>query len=97
MDNDVLILGTFFFVVNLTAFLIMLLDKNRSKEQGVERISEGFMFFLASAFGSFGVYAGMFSFHHKNRRWYFVIGIPLLMVQNCALLYFLYLNFAKYL
>lgn len=80
----------FFAVVNLTAFIIMLSDKGRSREGGAERISEGLLFFLAAAFGSFGVYAGMFAFRHKTRKWYFLIGIPLLMLENVATLYVAY-------
>jgi uncharacterized membrane protein YsdA (DUF1294 family) len=65
----------------------MFLDKGRSRREGAERISEGMLFFLAAAFGSLGVYAGMFTFRHKTRKWYFIIGIPLLMAQNLAFLY----------
>ncbi len=96
MSNEILIIGTIFFMINLTAYLIMLLDKNRARVSSHERISEGVLFFMASALGSFGVFAGMFSFHHKTQKWYFIIGIPLLMIQNSALIYLLYLNFAKY-
>jgi len=83
----------FFLVINLLAFLLMLLDKNKSKKAGAERISEGLLFFMATAFGSVGVYAGMFAFRHKTRKWYFIIGIPMLIIQNVSLLYLLYENF----
>jgi uncharacterized membrane protein YsdA (DUF1294 family) len=49
------------------------------------------LFFLAAAFGSVGVYAGMFAFRHKTRKWYFAVGIPLLMLQNLAFLYLAHL------
>ncbi len=86
--NDVptIIIVAFLFI-NLGAFLVMLVDKNKSRVSGAERISEGMLFFLATAFGSFGVYAGMFAFRHKTRKWYFIVGIPLLILQNLALLY----------
>ena len=80
-----------FALINLIAFLIMLGDKIKSSNPGIERISEGKMFFLAAAFGSLGVYAGMFAFRHKTRKWYFLIGIPLLIVENLATLYLIYL------
>jgi uncharacterized membrane protein YsdA (DUF1294 family) len=80
-------LAAFFLLVNLTAFLIMLADKVRSRRGNAERISEGLLFFLATAFGSVGVYVGMFAFRHKTRKWYFLIGIPLLILQNLACLY----------
>jgi uncharacterized membrane protein YsdA (DUF1294 family) len=81
-----------FAVINLLAFFIMLSDKIKSAKPGVTRISEGMLFFLATAFGSLGVYAGMFAFRHKTQKWYFLIGIPLLIVQNAATLYLIYLK-----
>lgn len=90
MNNIYFSILIFFFVINLVAFLIMFLDKVKSRRAGAERISEGMLFFLATIFGSVGVYAGMFAFRHKSRKWYFLIGIPLLILQNCASLYFIY-------
>ncbi len=76
----------FFLVINAVSFLIMLWDKVQSRKSGAERISEGLLFFLATAFGSIGVFFGMLVFHHKTRKWYFLIGIPLLMAQNITFL-----------
>ncbi len=93
MQNISLFLILFFLAINLLAFLIMLLDKNKSKKNGAERISEGMLFFLATVFGSVGVLAGMFVFRHKTQKWYFLIGIPMLILENISLLYFVYLLF----
>ncbi len=79
-----------FALINIIAFLIMLDDKVKSSKLNTDRISEGMMFFLATIFGSFGVYAGMFTFRHKTKKWYFLIGIPLLMVENIATVYVIY-------
>jgi uncharacterized membrane protein YsdA (DUF1294 family) len=77
-------------LINLVAFIIMTIDKRRSiRGDPTERIPEGLLFFMAVAFGSVGVYAGMLLLRHKTRKWYFVIGIPLLIAQNCACLYLL--------
>ena len=84
------ILG-FLVVINFITFLTMLIDKNKSIKTGTERISEGMMFFMATIFGSIGIYLGMFVFRHKTRKWYFLIGIPLLILQNIVFLYVLYL------
>ena len=75
-----------FGIVNSVAWLIMLWDKMESRKSGAERISEGMLFFLATIGGSIGIYLGMFMFRHKTRKWYFLIGIPILMVENWALL-----------
>ena len=91
MDTKLLIIIIVFGLINLSAFLIMLVDKIKSANPEAERISEGMLFFLAAAFGSLGIYAGMFIFRHKNRKWYFLIGIPLLFLENLAFVYLLYL------
>jgi len=88
--NNQTILVFVFAIINLIAFFVMLIDKNKAKKNGAERISEGMMFFMAAAFGSIGVYAGMFAFRHKTRKWYFIVGIPLLIVQNIAFIYLVY-------
>ncbi len=75
-------------LVNLWAFLVMWNDKRRStRGHNVQRISEGRMFFMATVFGSVGVYLGMLAFRHKTKKWYFKIGIPLLILQNLATVY----------
>ena len=79
----------FFLVMNTGALLLMWWDKMQSRRNGAERISEGMLFFLAAAFGSVGVFLGMFVFRHKTRKWYFLIGIPLLIAENMALLAFI--------
>ena len=91
MNDYSTILILFFAVVNILSFLIMLLDKFKSRSSNERRISEGMLFFMATAFGSLGVYAGMFAFRHKTRKWNFLIGIPLLIIQNIAFLYLIYI------
>jgi uncharacterized membrane protein YsdA (DUF1294 family) len=91
IDKQLLYIMIFFLAINLLAFFIMLADKIKSTRPGAERISEGMLFFLATAFGSLGVYAGMFVFRHKTRKWYFLVGIPLVIIENVALLYLIYL------
>ena len=72
--------------MNLTAFFVMAWDKRQSRQSGAERISEGLLFFMATAFGALGVFLGMFAFRHKTRVWYFLLGIPLAFAGNLALL-----------
>jgi len=87
MDDQSLLIIGFFFVINAAAFWMMFLDKLQSRKRNTERISEGMLFFMAASFGSIGVYIGMFVFRHKTQKWYFILGIPLLMLENCAVLY----------
>ena len=77
--------------INITAFAVMITDKRRSMRDDVtERVPEGILFFLAAAFGSLGIYAAMHLLRHKTRKWYFQIGIPLLILQNTTTLYLLW-------
>lgn len=89
MTTEQILIGIF-VAINLFTFLVMANDKRKSRQRGeVERIPEGLIFFMAAAFGSVGVLAGMYFLRHKTRKWYFQIGIPLLIVQNLATLYVL--------
>ncbi|MEK7549895.1 MAG: DUF1294 domain-containing protein [Patescibacteria group bacterium] len=85
--NIQIILLAIFLAINLATFLVMLWDKSRSRVAGAERISEGMLFFMAVMFGSIGVYLGMLAFRHKTRKWYFIVGIPVVILQNIATLY----------
>jgi uncharacterized membrane protein YsdA (DUF1294 family) len=90
MNNELIIMAIFSLAMNLLAFFLMFLDKIKSKKNNAERISEGMLFFLATVFGSVGVYMGMFVFRHKTQKWYFLVGIPMLIIQNSAFLYLAY-------
>jgi len=96
MDKYLFYFVLFFALTNVIAFLMMWIDKRKAQKNKVVRISEGMLFFMATVFGSVGVYAGMFTFRHKTKKWYFVIGIPLLMVQNIALLWAVYFFLTLY-
>lgn len=91
MTLEQILIGVF-AAINLMAFFFMAYDKQISRRGGDrgqdrDRIPEGLIFFMAAAAGAAGVYAGMLIFRHKTKRWYFQIGIPLLILQNLAALY----------
>jgi uncharacterized membrane protein YsdA (DUF1294 family) len=90
MNELLLYFGIFFLITNIIAFFVMWIDKGKAQKKGRQRISEGMIFFIATMFGSVGVYIGMFAFRHKIKKWYFVIGIPFLFLQNIAFLYVIY-------
>ncbi len=90
MPLQSIILGIF-ALINLFAFFVMANDKRKSVASGnPDRTPEGILFFLATAFGSLGIYLAMIIFRHKTRKWYFQIGIPLLILQNAATAYLLF-------
>lgn len=74
----------FIAILNLASFLVMAKDKGLSMSNNRERIPEGVIFFMATIMGSVGIYAGMLAFRHKTRKWYFMLGIPLLILENAA-------------
>ena len=75
-------------VINIFAFFVMANDKRKSiHDNNPERTPEGVIFFLAAAGGGLGIYAAMILLRHKTRKWYFQIGIPLLILQNTAVAY----------
>ena len=57
----------------------MYADKLRAKKREF-RISESTFFAIAVLGGSIGCIAGMYMFHHKTRHWYFVYGMPLILI-----------------
>jgi len=78
------ILIIYLAAANLTGLLIMGLDKKRAKEGGW-RIPEKTLFLVSFLGGSLGTLAGMYIFRHKTRHWYFVVGMPLILVFHLAL------------
>lgn len=91
MNDGILAISLVLATINLTAFITMWIDKAKSANPLAWRIPESRLFFMAAAFGSLGVYAGMFAFRHKTRKWPFLLGIPLLILQNAAVAYLAYL------
>jgi len=75
--------------INIFSFLVMAYDKRKSTQRrSTERTPEGLIFFMAAMFGGIGVYLGMLAFRHKTQKWYFQLGIPLLILQNLVTIYF---------
>jgi uncharacterized membrane protein YsdA (DUF1294 family) len=70
--------------VNLIAFAVYGADKRRAKKER-RRVPEKTLFLLALIGGSVGAWAGMYTFRHKTRHWYFVWGIPAILAVQIAL------------
>ncbi|MBC3940032.1 DUF1294 domain-containing protein [Anaerotruncus massiliensis (ex Liu et al. 2021)] len=73
------------FAVNAVGLAACGLDKWKAK-RGAWRIPEKTLFFFAVIGGGWGVWAGMYLFRHKTRRWYFVVGIPAITLAEYGLL-----------
>ena len=83
-----IILG-YILVISVVAFIVCGIDKFAAQHQK-RRVPEKVLFLLSALGGSVGMYLGMFTFRHKTKHWYFVIGIPaIILLQAGLLLYFL--------
>ena len=78
----------YFILVNLIGFLMMGIDKSRAKRKAW-RISEKALFTCAFIGGSFGMTAGMYTFRHKTRHWYFKYGLPAVLLVQVVLMSFI--------
>lgn len=87
----IILLVSYFLIVNLIGFLSMYIDKRRARKH-LWRIPEATLFIIAVIGGSIGSIIGMHLFRHKTRHWYFVYGMPaILIVQIALVLLLLYL------
>ena len=77
--------------VNVVTFAVYGIDKAKAK-RGAWRVPERTLFLLPLLGGSLGALLGMKVFHHKTKHWYFVWGIPLILLAQIALAIWLYLR-----
>lgn len=85
------ILALYLIVINITAFAMMGIDKKRAKKHEW-RIPEARLFGAALLGGGPGAVLGMYFFRHKTKHWYFVVGMPLILLCQCAgAVYYLFL------
>ena len=76
-------------VINLLTFLVYGADKRRARK-GKWRVPEKTLFLLPLLGGSIGALLGMRVFHHKTKHWYFVWGIPAILLAQIALAVWIY-------
>ncbi len=81
-------IGIYLAVVNLLGFLFMGIDKWKAVNHAW-RIPEASLFLIALIGGSIGSILGMQLFRHKTKHWYFVWGMPAILVCQILLVFFL--------
>ena len=79
------LLAGYLLLVNLWAFGLMAFDKGRARRRGARRIRERTLFLSALLGGGLGACLGMWTFRHKTKHWYFVVGMPLILLAEAAL------------
>lgn len=82
------IVAGYLVACNLLGLFLMKLDKEKAKKH-LWRIPEKTFFLVSLIGGSIGTWAGMYLFHHKTRHWYFVVGMPLILVCQLLLVWLL--------
>ena len=82
------ILIIYFIGINLVTFIAFGIDKRRAAKHRY-RIPEKNLFGLAFAGGSIGALFGMYVWRHKTRVWYFVVGIPMILIMQVAVIIFI--------
>ena len=75
-------------VINCTSFTTMGVDKHKARKRAW-RIPESTLFVLALIGGSLGATVGMHLFHHKTRHWYFLYGMPAILILQVLLVFLL--------
>lgn len=74
---------------NISAFLLIRVDKQRSRKKEW-RIRERTFWLVALFFGAGGILAGMYVYRHKTLHSTFVIGVPVLLLLNLAFGYYIW-------
>ena len=80
------IICIYLIIINLVGVVVMGIDKNKARRQAW-RIPEKTLFLISILGGSIGTWAGMYLFHHKTKHWYFVVGMPLILFVQLALVF----------
>ena len=74
--------------INAITFAIFGIDKFKAIKHKW-RVRESMLFVLSLAGGSIGGLLAMYLFRHKTRKAGFVIGIPLILILQVAIVYYL--------
>ena len=85
MKTPTLIGIIYLVITNIIGYAIMGIDKSKAKKHAW-RIPEKTLFGISIIGGSLGTLLGMYSFRHKTKHWYFVIGMPVILIIHVVLI-----------
>lgn len=77
----------YLIIANIVGLSVMGIDKRRAIRHQW-RIPEKTLFLVSILGGSIGTWAGMYLFRHKTKHWYFVIGMPCILIVQLVLYYY---------
>ena len=85
------IILVYLVIINIVGLLSMLIDKRLAIENKW-RIPEKTLFLIAILGGSIGSIIGMNTFRHKTKHWYFVMGMPTILIVQIVLMSYFYFH-----
>lgn len=86
-----LYIAAYLLAVNLIGLFCMYRDKRKARKRQW-RIPESTLFLIALIGGSIGSIIGMYLFHHKTRHWYFVYGMPAILLMQLGVIIALWIS-----
>lgn len=84
----ILVISAYLAVINILGFALMGIDKWKAQNHAW-RIPESTLFIIAIIGGSIGSIIGMHMFHHKTRHWYFMYGMPAILIIQLLIIFIL--------
>nr|WP_297768096.1 DUF1294 domain-containing protein [uncultured Butyrivibrio sp.] len=87
--NSLYLIIIYLVITNVLGFALMGIDKRRARKNAF-RIPEATLFSVAIVGGSIGSIIGMFLFRHKTKHWYFLVGMPLILLIQIGLVALLF-------
>jgi uncharacterized membrane protein YsdA (DUF1294 family) len=87
-----MIVWIYLAVINIIGFMSMGIDKAKAKK-GAWRVPEKTLFLFPLLGGGLGSWIGMYTFHHKTKHWYFVIGIPAIFFIELGIATYILIKF----
>lgn len=83
------IIISYLILMNVLGFFFMGIDKWKAKKRAW-RIPEATLLLIAALGGAAGSVLGMHLFRHKTRHWYFLYGIPAMLIVHILLFLFIW-------
>ena len=81
------ILLIYLAVVNILTIIVFGVDKMNAKSNR-QRVRIVTLLGLAFIGGSVGALIGMYGFHHKTKKAYFTVGVPLILLKQVVVLFY---------
>ena len=82
----IVILTVYMVAVNIIAAAVCIYDKHQAKRGGW-RISEKFLFTISLIGGAIGMYLTMLQIRHKTKHMHFMVGLPIIILAQAAILF----------